>query len=187
MEKETVLKPKTMQDILNDRTKIYENRINEDLICILIPTDDYLFRNNQSESLCKFIKKKDENKKFYGVDLFYNHEGYSAFGFIIIAIQNKYLLRYSSTLNSLIKRPKIQTSLKDRQKSINELLSLNYEPTEKDRELDKLDAYEQATRARLLLKHSTFLKLHPIPQDIIDYILHTMFEIKLLPIKKEIS
>jgi hypothetical protein len=180
----TVVKPKTMQEIRDDRDAIYKERLN-------LEKSQQLYDKIMPRYIVDHILFQDDLSKTEHLLLHRSYKGpiilnkYSYLGIAIIAIQrpqfftieDRYYRGYHN--DCLIKNPK-QIPFKEKKEYIQKLYDLGFGPTDADKDFDKLGAYEQAALSRLLLQHSPVVSEIQLPQEIIDSIAIIMSEIRLL-------
>jgi hypothetical protein len=192
MEEITIAQPRTMQEIRIDRNSIYVWRLRKEckFNCYYGTLDELLFQSGWKSYYNDLDIAQDREPNRFQECLEYEHEGYSALGLVVMAIKNitlikkKTLCEYEELRNnirSLIKKPHIHVSFNEKKKYIKKLSFLGIIPNDKDKEMDKLNAWEQAALAKLFLSHSQLLKNIQLPQDVINYISLLISEIRLLP------
>jgi hypothetical protein len=178
----TVAEPKTMQEILNARNKIYQKILIKERSCQL---NSQHYRTGYNGTILDTIIFRDKNAltihSFHLKN--FRFKECSCLGLTTIRIERPeftYEDRYGAYHNDcLIQNPK-HVPFKEKKEYIQQLRTFDFESTDADKELDKLGAYEQAALSKLLLQHSPFLSEIELPQDIVNYIAIIMSEIRLL-------
>ncbi|HEX4069502.1 MAG TPA: hypothetical protein VHX42_05385, partial [Candidatus Babeliales bacterium] len=188
MEQITVVKPKTMQEIREDRNAIYAWRTRKEMKrnSCYCGFDEYFFQNYWTSSLNELTEYSCNDYKNFKKYLKCNHEGdpyegYSALGIAAMAIKNKKSLKqhYFKNTNSFNNKTNVEISFKEKKTYIKDLMDFGFQLTEKDKEVDMLNAYEQAIATKLFLQRSQFLSKIELPQEIVDHIALIMSQIKL--------
>lgn len=177
MKKEIVFKPKTMQDIRDERDSIHNNFYHFD-----DPAMEVLFQRNW-DRFSKFLEKRQiiEAKPEYVYDSLededmswyqnYTSQGYSLLGITTIALRFKFLASSSPT-----------ASFKSKKKYISELLVFDFKTTNKDKYLSLLTKYEEfgpsIIKKKLLLPDILPVLETEALQEITKNILLLMFEME---------
>ncbi len=195
MEQVIVCKPRTIQDIRNDRNEIYKKRFNDGLYNI--PLDHVLFQFYWSdclEELKRHIKPQSIPTDcivcytpYLKNCISFRKKEYSFLGLATIAIKSEYLpnerhkmtiMRVKNLLNT--ENPE-QVPFKQKKEHIQELLALDFVSTIKDKEFATLEKWERCD-ALLMIKKMYFLLKSPllsemnVPQEIVQYIALLMWE-----------
>lgn len=188
MEKETVVPPKTMQEIRDERTFIYQKRLNFDAIATY-PLDSILFQEHWSNNISLFKKEPHNTSSIlpnYTWHKDFTEHGYSLIGITTIAIKSG-SNRFEGTSTEgtrkkelLNKKDPIQVSFKEKKEHIRQFLTLGFIPNKKDTYFALLAKYEQYAsliiKNHLNLQHAPLVSEINIPEDIIRYISLLMFD-----------
>jgi hypothetical protein len=188
MEKEIVFKPKTMQDIRDERSEIYKEILEKEKLYQLSleykknnPFDTYDIYTDQI-FFQRYPLDSDDLSTPQLQD--FRFKEYSFLSFAIIAVNRpiftsekdewgqKYNLRHT-------KHPK-PAPFKNKKATAQSLLKINIQPTSKDKYLALLTKYEKfgpsIIKKLLNLQHLLFLSKVDIPQEIIPLITLLMWD-----------
>jgi hypothetical protein len=195
MEQAIVTKPRTMQDIRNDRDEIYKERFKNGFYDI--PLDHVLFQFYWSDCLEEL--KKQIKPQSIPTDcivcytpylkncISFRKKEYSFLGLATIAIKSEYLpneshkmtiMRVKNLLNT--ENPE-QVPFKQKKEHIQELFKLDFEPASQDKYFAILEKWERCNALLMIKRMCTLLKSPllsemNVPQEIIKFISLLMWE-----------
>jgi hypothetical protein len=180
MEQAVVTKPKTIQEIRNNRDYIYQRRAyKESKFDTFIGGFDALFFQNQWESHLKQLREPWVwgSKDRFNDYLTYKRKGYSALGIVTIAIINKPLMKefFSICNRHILTKKNIHVSFNEKKEHIQELLKIGFKPIEKDKEFALLEKCERCQKKLIFFLLPLLTEIN-VPQDIINYITLLMWE-----------
>lgn len=183
MEQISIIKPRTMQDIRNDRDEIYQERLNTSAYAVY-PLDTILFQGHWANQLA--ILKKEQQQDCLNTEIYTQcimPQGHSLLGLATITIKSESFsdkdikARGQRKKELLAKEKPEQVSFKEKKEHIQQLcLLFKFEPKEKDKELALLEQWE---RWQPIIKNICHLRcaykdhinlISEIPYDVVKYI-----------------
>jgi hypothetical protein len=199
MEQSIVCKPKTIQDIRNDRNAIYRERL-YNRATYISPLDDIFFQEHWSYHLTTLKKAQtkeplslnhnDDNfGLIYNINWYktFNFNNYSFLGLATIAIKSEreptdnIFSDGERNQKLLNKENPIQVPFEQKKEHIQKLFSFGFEPTSQDKYFASLEKWERCN-ALLMVKRMCSLLKSPllsemnVPQEIIKFITLLMWE-----------